>query len=189
MNTPQRIFPLFHELKSLCAEEEIPVECEDFSFEYRLDESFINMMNTGKWGEESCKLRPLKDRYILIENSFQQPLLNLDDVIYKLQDKGWYLIMAHPERFHYYSSRGLKPYEHLLDLGVELQCNILSFSGYYGESTQKMAYRLLDEGMISFVGSDLHNLHHVDLIRKYLQSKDYAEIRPDLVSMIQNDKI
>ena len=135
-----------------------------------------------------CKLRPLKDRYLLIENSFQQPLLNLDDVIYKLQDKGWYLIMAHPERYHYYSSRGLKSYEHLLDLGVELQCNILSFSGYYGESTQKMAYRLLDEGMISFIGSDLPNLHHVELIRKYLRSKDYAEIRPDLVSMIQNDK-
>jgi tyrosine-protein phosphatase YwqE len=189
MNTPQRIHPLFQDLKIQCAQEEIPIECEDFSFEYRLDESFINMMNAGKWGEESCKLRPLKDRYILIENSFQQPLLNLDDVIYKLQDKGWYLIMAHPERYHYYSSRGLKSYEHLLDLGVELQCNILSFSGYYGESTQKMAYRLLDEGMISFIGSDLHNLHHVELIRKYLRSKDYAEIRPDLVSMIQNDKI
>ena len=189
MNTPSKIMPLFHELRGLSAEMQIPIECEDFSFEYRLDESFINMMNSGKWGEESCKLRPLKDRYILIENSFQQPLLNLDDVIYKLQDKGWFLIMAHPERYHYYSSRGLKSYEHLLDLGVELQCNLLSFSGYYGESTQKMAYRLLDEGMISFLGSDLHNLHHVQLIRKYLQSKDYSEIRQDLVSMIQNDKI
>lgn len=189
MNTPERISPIFEEVKRQVAEKQIPIECENFSFEYRLDESFIHMMEAGKYGEETCRLRPLKDRYLLIENSFAQPLLNLDDVIYKLQDQGWYLIMAHPERYHYYNQRGLKPYEHLIDLGVELQCNLLSFSGYYGESSQKTAYRLLDEGMISFLGSDLHNMHHVQLIQKFLQSKDYAEIRPELVDMIQNDKI
>lgn len=188
MNTPLKIYPLFTEIKYEAAALEIPIEMEDFSFEYRLDESFINMMNSGNWGEKSCQLRPLKGRYILIENSFQQPLLNLDDVIYKLQDRGWYCIMAHPERYHYYSRRGLKDYEHLQGLGVEFQCNILSFTGYYGESTQKMVYKLFDEGMISYLGSDLHNRHHVELIRKYLQSKDYAEIRDELVSMIQNDK-
>lgn len=189
MNTPDNISPLFQEIKREAARMNIPIEMEDYSFEYRLDESFINMMNSGKWGEESCQLRPLKDRYILIENSFQQPLLNLDDVIYKLQERGWYVVMAHPERFHYYTRRGLKDYEHLMSLGAEFQCNILSFTGYYGESTQKMAYKLLDEGMINFLGSDLHNRHHVELIRKYLQSKDYAEIREELVRMIQNDRI
>lgn len=189
MNTPTKIAPIFREVKETVAEKQIAIECEDYSFEYRLDESFLHMMEKGKFGEPSCELRPLKGRYLLIENSFAQPLLNLDDVIYRLQDEGWYLIMAHPERYHYYNSRGLKKYEHLTDLGVELQCNLLSFSGYYGEQVQKMAYKLLDEGMISFLGSDLHNMHHVKLIQKFLQSKNYAEIREDLVEMIQNDKI
>ena len=189
MNTPARINPLFAEVKEQVAEQQIPLECEDYSFEYRLDESFLHMMSTGKWGEPACELRPLKDRYILIENSFNQPLLNLDDVILQLQDMGWFPIMAHPERYHYYSRRGLRSYEHLVNAGVELQCNLLSFSGYYGESTQKMAYRLLDEGMINYLGSDLHNMHHVQLIQKFLRSKEYAEIRPELVGMIQNDKI
>lgn len=189
MNTPEIIDPRFEEVKQAVAANQIPVECENYSFEYRLDESFLRMMNAGNPDSPECQLRPLKGRYLLIENSFNQPLLNLDDVIYKLQDMGWYLIMAHPERYHYYSSRGLKKYEHLVDLGVELQCNLLSFSGYYGESAKKMAYKLFDEGMISFIGSDLHNSRHVGLIKKFMATKEYAEIRPELVEMIMNDKI
>lgn len=189
LNTPEKIAPIFRDLKEAIAFENIPIECEDFSFEYRLDESFLHMMEHGKWGSPDCELRPLKDRYILVENSFNQPLFNLDDVIQKLIDLGWYVVMAHPERFHYYSRRGLRPYENLVNAGVELQCNLLSFAGYYGESTQKMAYRLLDEGMISFLGSDLHNMHHIQLIRKFLASKEYAEIRPELVASLQNDKM
>ena len=189
MNTPEKINPIFRNVKAMVREQNVPIECEDYTFEYRLDESFLHMMKSGKWGEPSCELRPLKDRYILVENSFNQPLLNLDEVIFNLQDQGWFVIMAHPERYHYYSRRGLHSYEHLVNSGVELQCNLLSFSGYYGESSQKIAYKLLDEGMISFLGSDLHNMHHVQLIHKFLQSKEYAEIRPELVAMIQNDKI
>lgn len=189
MNTPSRIGPLFRDVKIGVEERQIPLVCEDYSFEYRLDESFLHMMKSGKFGEEQCELRPLKDRYLLIENSFAQPLLNLEDVIFELQDRGWYLIMAHPERYHYYLRRGLKTYQHLQDIGVEFQCNLLSFSGYYGEETQKMAYRLLDEGLVNFMGSDLHNMRHVDLIRKFLATKEYAEIREDLVHSIENDRI
>lgn len=189
MNTPHKILPIFNQLKDQAQAQEIPVELEGFSFEYRLDESFLHMMETGKFGEESCELRPLKDHYLLVENSFVQPLLNLDDVLFKLQDMGWYVIMAHPERYSYYSRRGLKQYEHLQDMGVEFQCNLLSFSGYYGESAQKTAYKLLDEGYVNFLGSDLHNMRHVQLIRNFLATKNYAEIRDELVHSIENDKI
>lgn len=189
LNTSERIEPLFLQLKEEAARLQIPVELENYSFEYRLDESFLQIMEGAKWGDGQCQLRPLSGRYLLIENSFAQPLINLDEVCYKLQEQGWYLIMAHPERYHYYARRGLRPYEHLQDLGVEFQCNILSFSGYYGETVQKAAFRLLDEGMVNFMGSDLHNRHHVELIRKYLQSKDYAKIREDLAQNIMNDRI
>lgn len=189
MNTPAKIAPIFDELKGTLERQDVPITCEGYSFEYRIDESFLHMMKTGKFGEESCELRPLKGRYLLVENSFSQPLVNLDDVLFELQDRGWYLIMAHPERYHYYARRGVSAYQHLLDAGVELQCNLLSFSGYYGESAKKMAYKLLDEGMIGFLGSDLHNKHHVDLIQRFLTTKEYANIREELVAQIENDKI
>lgn len=189
LNTPEVIEPLFQTLRSEVQQAGIPVQLEDYSFEYRIDESFIQMMSTGKWGESQCMLRPLKGRYLLIENSFGQPLYNLPDVLSELQQKGWFLIMAHPERYRYYQQRGLSSYEHLAELGVEFQCNVLSFSGYYGEHAQKTARRLLDEGMISFLGSDMHNKHHVDLLKEFLSSKDYARLRDDLVLSSNNDKI
>lgn len=190
LNTPEKIGPIFDSLKHEVTGRNIPIELEDYSFEYRLDESFLQMMEAGaKWGDPNGQFRPLKGRYLLIENSFAQPLLNLDEVCVKLQELGWYLIMAHPERYHYYSRRGLHSYEHLQDLGVEFQCNVLSFSGYYGDTAKKTAFRLLEEGMVNFLGSDLHNKRHVELLTKYLQTKDYASIREDLESSIMNDKI
>lgn len=189
MNTPQKVSLIFRELREQVEEKNIPIVCEDFSFEYRLDESFLRMERAGRFGQPTCELRPLKDRYLLVENSFVQPLLNLDDILFRLQDEGWYVVMAHPERYQYYSKRGIKAYEHLQDNGVEFQCNLLSFSGYYGDSAQKMAYRLLDEGYVNFLGSDLHNMRHVELIRKFLATKEYAEIRDELVQSIENDKI
>ncbi len=189
MNTPERIAPLFGQLKRELAEKEVNVACEDFSFEYRLDESFVRMAEAGRWGEESCQLRPLKSHYLLIENSFVQPLFNLDDVLFRLQEQGRYQILAHPERYSYYNRRGLRDYEHLQDIGVQFQCNLLSFSGYYGESVQKISYKLLDEGYVNFLGSDLHNNRHISLIREFLSTKDYASIRKDLIGMIENDRI
>lgn len=189
LNTPEIIEPKFHALREEVAKAGIAVNLEDYSFEYRIDSSLIQMSESGKWGEESCQLRPLKGRYLLIENGFNQPLYNLEDVLRDLQERGWFLIMAHPERYHYYIERGLRPYERLADLGVEFQCNILSFCGYYGEHTQKMALRLLDEGLISYLGSDLHNGHHVELMQDFLRSKDYARMRDDLVMACNNDKI
>ncbi len=189
LNTPEKIEPLYQSLSAEVEKAEVPLTLEGFSFEYRLDESFIHMMESGKWGEEQCQLRPLKDRYLLIENSFGQPLYNLDDVLRELQSRGWFLIMAHPERYHYYIQRGLRAYEHLADLGVEFQCNLLSFSGYYGEHAQKTAMRLLDEGLVSYLGSDLHNPHHIELLQKYLSSKEYARLQDTLTMACNNDKI
>ena len=189
MNTPEIIEPKFQALRSEVSAAGIPVQLEGYSFEYRLDESFLNMAENGKYGEPACQLRPLKDRYLLIENSFGQPLGNLDEVLYRLQSQGWFLILAHPERYRYYNERGLRPYEHLADLGVEFQCNMLSFFGYYGEHAQKTALRLLDEGLVSFLGTDLHNAHHIELLQKFLRSKEYRRIREDLVMSAHNDTI
>lgn len=189
MNTPEIIEPKFQALRSAVEQAGIPVRLEDYSFEYRLDGSFINMMSSGKWGEATCQLRPLYGRYLLIENSFGQPLSNLKEVLYELQQKGWFLIMAHPERYHYYNERGFSSYERLSDLGVEFQCNMLSFAGYYGEHAKKTALRLLEEGFISYLGTDMHNLHHVELLKKYLCSKEYARLRDDLELSARNDKL
>lgn len=189
MNTPKIIDPIFEQVKAEVAVQQIPVECEGYSFEYRVDEGFLQMMQESKWGEADSKLRPLHGHYILIENAWSQPLAGLDRAIEMLQEKGYYVILAHPERYLYYHRHNYRAYEHLQDMQVEFQCNVLSFSGYYGPEIKKAAMWMLEQGYIGFMGSDLHNKRHTDLIEKFLSSKEYHAIREDLVPMINNDRI
>lgn len=188
MNTPEIISPIFDQVRQELAAQGRTIVAEDYSFEYRLDESFLKMADGGGYGDADCQLRPLFGNNLLIENSFSQPLMGLDNLVYNLQSKGFSLIMAHPERYHYYTHRGLRAYELLQDRGIDFQCNILSFAGYYGSESRKMAYELLEEGFVNYLGSDLHNRHHVELIEKFLRTKEYERLLPDLERCLQNDQ-
>jgi tyrosine-protein phosphatase YwqE len=48
-----------------------------------------------------------------------------------------------------------------LDRGVGLQLNLLSLSGYYGSKEKEVAEKMLQEGMYSFIGTDLHHERHL----------------------------
>lgn len=187
-NTPAIIDPIFNNLQEAVTREGVNLRL-NYSFEYRLDTGFLTLLSKGKWGEESCALRPLRGRYLLIENSFAHPVQEMDELIFHLQDCGFYPILAHPERYRYYAGHNGRFYHHLQDQQLEFQCNILSFTGYYGSETKKVVYWMLENGYINYLGSDLHNEQHVQLIKKFLQSKEYASLRPRLVEMIGNDQM
>jgi tyrosine-protein phosphatase YwqE len=185
-NTPEIIDPIFRRLREAAEQEQIPLKM-DYSFEYRLDSGFLKLTQDGKFGAPGCKLRPLHGRYLLIENSFAHPVQEMDDLIYQLLDLGYYPVLAHPERYLYYAGHHGRFYNHLQDHQLEFQCNILSFTGYYGDVAKKMVYWMLDQGYINFLGSDLHNDEHVHRIAQFLKSKEYEQLRPRLVEMIGND--
>lgn len=189
MNTPEIIQPLFDDLKAQAAQQNIALECEDYSFEYRMDESFIELMQTGKYGEAACQIRPLHGRYLLIENSFSHPVPGFDELAARLLSDGYYLILAHPERYYYYAGHKGRFYHHLQEMQVEFQVNLLSFAGYYGEVPKKMAYWMLENGYVNFLGSDAHHMQHMKLLDKFLRSKNYEAIREQLCDCIGNDQI
>lgn len=188
-NTPQIIQPIFDQLKQAVTDAEIAIEAENFSFEYRLDSGFLRLRETGKFGDPGCAIRPLHGRYLLIENAFSHPFAGIEQVVEALQSDGYYLILAHPERYLYYAGHKGYHYERLQEMQVEFQCNLLSFAGYYGETPKRSAYWMLEHGYVNFLGSDLHNAHHVELIEKFLRSKEYAAIREDLAEYIGNDHL
>ncbi|MBR0036857.1 MAG: hypothetical protein IJP70_04375 [Bacteroidales bacterium] len=189
MNTPEIIQPLFDKLKEECQHKGLTILPENYSFEYRVDETFLEMMQKGKCGEPTCALRPLYGKYILIEGSFSHPIPAFDEVIDRLLSDGWYLILAHPERYLYYAGSKGRFYHHLQERQVEFQCNILSFAGYYGEVSKKMAYWMLEQGYVNFLGSDLHTYHHTYMLDDFLRSKDYASIYDSLCDSISNDQL
>lgn len=185
-NTPAIIDPLFSELQAAAAGEHIDLGMS-YSFEYRIDGGFLDLMRHGEFGAPDCAFRPLHGRYLLIENSFVHPIQEMDEVVSRLVSLGYYPILAHPERYSYYAGHNGRYYHYLKEQQLEFQCNLLSFAGYYGDVAKKMAYWMLDNGYVNFLGSDLHNDQYVQALDKFLRSKEYARIRPQLVRMIGND--
>ena len=179
--TPHHTYPRFlasvdvvqsryEELKNRAKTEGLSIDCENVSYEYRVDSALEELANAGKYGDANCKIRPLKGKYLLIEN-------------------GYSLILAHPERYLYYAGMHGSHYHHLQEMNVEFQCNILSFTGYYGDVAKKMVYWMLNNGYVNYLGSDMHNEQHIKLIDKFLRSKEYAKIQSELVDSVNNDLI
>lgn len=189
LNTPQNIEPLFNQLKQRMAEENLQIEAENYSFEYRVDEGFLQMLNAGKMGTPECQIRPLHGQYLLIESGWEHPIPNFEQIIERLLDEGYFLILAHPERYLYYAGHHGRFYDQLQAQQVQFQCNILSFAGYYGEVEKKMALWMLDHGYVNFLGSDLHHSRHCEQLDKYLRSKEYEAIYDQLYDCINNDSI
>lgn len=148
--------------------------------EYRLDEFFVEQRDANL-------LIPFPKDYLLLENSFYQPYMGIEGMLFDLQCKGFRPIMAHPERYGYYhASKAV--YERIHAQGCLFQLNLLSFAGYYGSAPKQIAHYLLEKGLVDFVGTDTHHAEHLDAIRVYLSSKEYARIATKL-SQLRNDSL
>ena len=98
---------------------------------------------------------------------------NLYDIIFKLQLEGYKVVLAHPERYAYYN---MKDYEEIVNRGVLLQINWLSIIGYYSPQIEKKTIVLIDAEMVSFVGSDCHNMNHADLYKRCQTKKAWHDL-------------
>lgn len=70
-------------------------------------------------------------------------------------NKGYTLILAHPERYHYLST--MQEYEELYHRGIKLQLDMASIVGAYGEEARSKALALLQKGYYSLIGTDVHH--------------------------------
>ena len=82
----------------------------------------------------------------------------------KVISMGLVPILPHPERYFYLSHDELMRY---LDAGAVIQCNYGSLAGLYGLEAQHRAQKLVDEGVVTFYGTDMHNLKYVEIIGKW----------------------
>ena len=151
------------------------------SAEYRIDDLLLRRLGNKD-------IIPYPNKYLLIENSFLQEPWNIDELVFDLQVKGYKPILAHPERYLYYHHRPER-YRQLHDAGLALQINVLSLAGYYGSGEQKMARHLVREGLVSFIGTDLHNERHADSIDAYLRTSAAHADMEALSACIKNDLV
>ena len=155
-NTPEIILGGLAKVRVALKAAGIPIEI-DAAAEYYIDFDFEKMI-------EQKNLLTFGKNYVLFELAFINPPDSLYSVIFKLITNGYKPILAHPERYSFWH-RDFKKYEELVEKGVLLQLNINSLTGHYNPSVQKIAERMIDQNMISLLGSDCHHAGHIDLIK------------------------
>lgn len=180
-NTPETVAAARRELEEAmkAASKDLP-KIENWA-EYRIDDLFLEHLKA-----DGLMTRP--GGFVLIENSFMQEPWNLDQLVFDLQVKGLRPVLAHPERYSYYYNRRDR-YRALHDAGLLFQCNVLSLADAYGGMEKAIAEQLISDGLVDFLGTDLHRRRHADAIDAYLASKDYLKHRKALEGRLLNDTI
>ena len=107
---------------------------------------------------EANELLPIGEEgtHLLVETSYYNPPMDLSGILKRIRSKGYYPILAHPERYVY---MGDEDYAELKEMGILFQLNIPALVGMYGERVQKKAQKLLKAGMYNYMGNDTHTYH------------------------------
>ncbi|MDE6449724.1 MAG: hypothetical protein K2L41_06545 [Muribaculaceae bacterium] len=180
-NTPATIDPAFGSLVAGARDAGIGIGLLPPSGEYRMDSFFVKCLGEGV-------VRSLPGGYLLVENSFNVEPWNIDELLFDLAVKGFRPVLAHPERYVYYHSKPSR-YKKLHQSGVFMQCNLLSFAGYYGKDVRQMAYWMLDNGLVDFMGTDLHGMRHVEAIARFMSTRDFDRLSRRVEGQLLNDLI
>lgn len=158
-NSPDRINRSLDVLRNALSENNIQLEVEAAA-EYYLDETFtVRIANK--------ELMTFGNNNVLFELSYINMPKNIDETIKSLKDAGYNPVLAHPERYSYFHA-GIENYFRIQELGCDLQLNTISLTGYYGKHVRKAAEELVNEHLISFIGSDMHHLKHADALNDAL---------------------
>ena len=137
--------------------------------EYMLDEEFSALL-------DQKDILVLKDNYILVEMSYFSAPINLYELLFKIQLKGYKPVLAHPERYNFYHT-DFKSYYKLKQAGCLFQLNLLSLTDQYGKGVQKTSEKLLKENLYDFVGTDTHHQNHLELLTKIGTKKTLEKIK------------
>jgi tyrosine-protein phosphatase YwqE len=132
--------------------------------EYMLDERFADLLQKGD-------ILTLKDNFILVEMSYFSATLNLYDVIFDIQLKGYKPILAHPERYNFFHNN-FDNYYKLKKAGCLFQLNFLSLTQQYGKHVQQISEKLLKLNLYDFVGTDTHHSKHLELLKTLATDKN-----------------
>ena len=114
----------------------------DNLFEERLEKN--DLLPIGKDG-----------KHLLVETSYFNPPMGLSNILLRIKAKGYYPILAHPERYMYMSETD---YKRLNSMNVKFQLNQFSLLGLYGKEVQKRAKTLQKQGQYNYIGTDLHGI-------------------------------
>ena len=173
-NTPEIILSGLDKVKAEIIKNKLDIEIEAAA-EYNLEPEFEDLL------EKNNLLTFGTDKYLLFELSFFDEPPRLNDVIWKMREKGLSPVLAHVERYAYWH-KDYDKIEEMINRGVKLQVNIGSIIGAYGPEVKKVSEKLIEDQVIDFVGSDCHHEQHLEMI-------NHASRLPIFHSLVKQEQI
>ena len=96
-----------------------------------------------------------QSRYILLEFNLHYELENVDNALDDLLANGFIPILAHPERYDYFTISRL---EELKSRGILFQLDASSFFGDFGKKAKKLSHQLMAKDCVDIIASDCHSI-------------------------------
>ncbi len=142
-----------------------------FGNEVYIDQNIPEMLENGEIATLAGS------RYLLLELPVATEDLSAPDLIFRLKSQGITPIIAHPERYDYFT-RDLKKIDRYLELGCLMQGDYMSILGKYGKAAKKSLTKLLKANKIQMLASDIHH-----------SSSDYhiPEVEKKLMKILKSD--
>jgi protein-tyrosine phosphatase len=113
----------------------------------------------GRLGQDDLDLvaqGPPGARWLLVEAPFERIGADFHAATDELRDRGFGVVVAHPERSADASLDAASGLRREVALGAKAQLNALSLDGRHGTEAGRAAYRLIAEGLAHAVASDAH---------------------------------
>lgn len=170
-NQEDDILHRYEEFTKAVAEKGYDIQLAGIAGEYRIDSGFPERVKQNKF----LTIRYGNGGIVLVELSLHQHALGVQELLFDLQSNGYVVVLAHPERYPYLNVNGLEM-EHLKEIGVLLQINLLSLDGFYGEEPKRKAYQLIERGWVEMMGTDIHNPLYGQALIQASQNKNIEKI-------------
>lgn len=149
-NTTEALRARFAEL---CEAYQGPIKLH-LAAEYMMDALFEERLGQGD-------LLSLGDQgnQLLVETSYFTPPMDMDSILLRIKQKGYYPVLAHPERYVYMSK---ERYTELKNKDIRFQLNLSSLAGAYGSEAKDKAHWILKHNYYNLAGSDLHSSRNME---------------------------
>jgi len=151
----------------------------DVAAEHMIDSNFELLLDQSK---EMAHI----SRYLLIEMSYLQPPINFDQALEKIAIHRYIPILAHPERYNFLHA-GSSKYTKFKSSGILFQMNLLSLSDYYGKEVQNKTFKLLQDGLIDYAASDVHNSHQLESLKEIQIKNRHIKLLLPVIEKTIND--
>ncbi|MCA0396386.1 MAG: capsular biosynthesis protein [Bacteroidetes bacterium] len=140
--------------------------------EYMIDDHFAQMV------AEKAPFRCITGKLLLVEFSFVSLPYEWKKIFFDLQMLGYQPVLAHPERYTYLAGdTGI--FQEIADMGILLQVNLNSLTGYYGKVSYNLAMGMIKQKIVSLLGTDCHHERHLEAMRSSSQLMPAVEMLLD----------